>query len=600
MASSYYFKDITLLITHYNRSSSLERLLKACKDLNCTFEDIVVSDDCSQQEHIDKIYDLQKEYTFRLITAPENRGLGNNINKGQAAVNTPYTLYIQEDFVPLPAFPEHFIDAYQMMEEEPDLDFVRFYSYIRYPTLKPYKMGYSRLVYNPWSPFYYKIYYYTDHPHLRRSDFLKKFGQYTEGVSVDRSEYRMCIAFIQQGGKGLFYTQYKTLLEQKNPESEPSTTPRDRLTMSKNPIIKLVRNLYRQCRYNYDLLMLRPNYGYAIHSDAARVNIKENILTTAFKSLIDKVIGVFVKLRYPNVDMSYKRFYKVTYLCMLTQLKYIYRDYVSKGKYKTISFNGEFAPEIQFALPFAYWHYKNGTLRKTRSSKYTREFYFFSEDHEESFEVRSDEGNYNFEMPRILYSQNYNMRKWLPVPLKEKYKNEVYRFDKPLLIIANRYNMEWNEAPVSYFDIPVLDSMISKLKSKYSIVYNRPRPQNIISDDSEIYDLNEYDWLRKEHPEVILMDDLMTENKANARNFNHLQLMVYANADHFISIHGGTATLASYFGGINLILSKKGPEHHFNCYQTLYPKLSGAKIIHAKTDEELDMYIERYFSESAL
>ena len=92
------------------------------------------------------------------------------------------------------------------------------------------------------------------------------------------------------------------------------------------------------------------------------------------------------------------------------------------------------------------------------------------------------------------------------------------------------------------------------------------------------------------------METLYKENKAGANNFNHLQLMVYANASHFISTHGGTATLASYFGGINLILSKKGPEHHFNCYQKLYPKLSGAKIFHAKSDDELFIHIDNHLS----
>lgn len=155
--------------------------------------------------------------------------------------------------------------------------------------------------------------------------------------------------------------------------------------------------------------------------------------------------------------------------------------------------------------------------------------------------------------------------------------------------------MEWNDVPVSYFSIPVLATIISKLKDKYTLIYNRPGAQYIATDDSEIYDLNEFEWLQKEHPEVILMDDLYKENKASANNFNHLQLMVYANANHFISTHGGTAALASYFGGINLILSKKGPEHHFNCFHKLYSKLSGAEIYHAKTDGELIHYIDKYF-----
>jgi len=319
--------------------------------------------------------------------------------------------------------------------------------------------------------------------------------------------------------------------------------------------------------------------------------VKESIL----HKLINKPLSLYVLLRYGRLTPDVRYYYRDTYYCQLVQWKYFLRDYVFKKKYKTIAFDGEFAPELQFALPFAYWHYKNGTLKLTRSSKYTNELYFFSPNHEESFDTRTNEGNYNFEMPRILYSQNYNMRKWAQVPLKNTYKNDIYVYDKPILIIANRYNSEWGGPPVSFYSIPMLDFILSKLKHKYTVIYNRPKPKNITMDNSDIYDMNEFDWLAQEHPDVILMEDLFTENKAKANNFNHLQLMVYANADRFISIHGGTATLASYFGGINLILSTKGPEHHFNCFHKLYPKFSGATILHAKTDEEVKQYVEQYY-----
>jgi len=274
------------------------------------------------------------------------------------------------------------------------------------------------------------------------------------------------------------------------------------------------------------------------------------------------------------------------------QIKYLWQDRFSKKKYKTISFNGEFAPELQFVLPFAYWHFKNGTLKATKSSKYTSELYFFSPEHKEVFNERTTEGNYNFETPRVLYSHNYNIKKWLPVPLKEMYKNDIYIYDKPILIIANRYNMEWDGPPVSFLSIPILDYIFTSLSSRYTIIYNRPGAQQIATDNSEIYELNEIEWIRANHPNVILMADLYEENKAQVKNFNHLQLMVYANSENFISTHGGTGALASYFRGTNIILSKKGPEHFFKCFEILYPKLSGAQIFHAKTDEELKNYIE--------
>jgi len=315
-----------------------------------------------------------------------------------------------------------------------------------------------------------------------------------------------------------------------------------------------------------------------------------------FKKLLNKALGFLVRLRYGKLPVDVRYYYRDTYYCQVVQWKYIIKDYITKPKYKKTSFSGEFAPELQFALPFAYWHYKNGTLKATEASKYTKELYFFSPDHAEVFDTRTNEGNYNYEMPRILYSQNYDMNKWTPVPLQDVYKNDVYRFEKPILVVANRYNMEWDGPPISFYSVEVLEYFFSKLKDKYTIIYNRPKPQNITMDNSDIYDLDEFSWIEAEHPEVILMEDLFKENKGGANNFNHLQLMVYANAEKFVSIHGGTATLASYFGGTNLILSKRGPEHHFNCYQMLYPKFSGAQILHAKTDEAVKTFIDKYYA----
>ena len=162
MALPYHFKDVSLLITHYNRSNSLKRLLKTFNELNCSFEEIIVSDDGSLIEHLESVKELQKKYNFRLITSPKNMGLGNNINKGQAAVTCPYTLYVQEDFIPLVNFGEHFQDSLDIMHKRKDLDIIRYYSYIKYPHLKPFDQGFSEMIYKPWSLNYLKIYFYSE------------------------------------------------------------------------------------------------------------------------------------------------------------------------------------------------------------------------------------------------------------------------------------------------------------------------------------------------------------------------------------------------------------------------------------------------------
>lgn len=139
-------------------------------------------------------------------------------------------------------------------------------------------------------------------------------------------------------------------------------------------------------------------------------------------TISNKLLSLYTRLRFPNVPRELIYFYRDTYSCRLAQVKYFFKDFKLKKRYKHISFSGEFGPELQFVLPFAYWHHKNGTLSSTRSSKFTKEFYFFSENHVEEFENRTNAGNYNFEMPRILYSHDYDMTKWLAVPLKGSIK----------------------------------------------------------------------------------------------------------------------------------------------------------------------------------
>ncbi|RYE36977.1 MAG: glycosyltransferase [Sphingobacteriaceae bacterium] len=254
MPTAHHFPQVTLLITHYNRCKSLQHLLVAFQNQQCTFGDTVVSDDGSLPVNLEILKQLQTQFNFKLITSPQNKGLGNNINKGQDAVKTPYTLYIQEDFEPDASFSTHFLDAMQFLEKETELDMVRFYAYLKYPYLKTHEKGFSRMLIKPWYTNYKKIYYYSDHPHVRRSTFLQKFGRYAEGIKGDRTEYKMCVSFIKNKGKALFYNDYKALFTQINPVDEPSTMSRNSLTNSTNPFIIFIRHIYRQLRYNFDLL----------------------------------------------------------------------------------------------------------------------------------------------------------------------------------------------------------------------------------------------------------------------------------------------------------------------------------------------------------
>lgn len=243
---------VTLLITHYNRTASLERLLNAFKERNIKFSEIIVSDDGSLPENIEKLDKLRNEYDFKLLTVPKNRGLGNNINKGQKAVKTAYTLYVQEDFIPCEDYSKHLLNAQNILDSKNEIDIIRFYAYFKYPYLKPYKNEFSEMIFKIWYPGYRKFYIYSDHPHLRRSNFLEKFGEYTEGTKGDVTEYNMMMSFLKKKGKAMFHERYREIFSQENSSEEPSTMKRNFWRETENPIVTGMRHLYRHLKFNFD------------------------------------------------------------------------------------------------------------------------------------------------------------------------------------------------------------------------------------------------------------------------------------------------------------------------------------------------------------
>src|SRR6476620_1594263 len=142
------FEEVSLLITHYNRSKSLERLLQHLVSKDIKFGEIIVSDDASKEEYQHHLKQLQEKFSFKLVSTPQNKGLGNNINKGQDQVTKPFTLYIQEDFLPKPLFAKKLQVALNFMKADKEIDFVRFYAYFKYPHLKPVSDGFSEMIFN--------------------------------------------------------------------------------------------------------------------------------------------------------------------------------------------------------------------------------------------------------------------------------------------------------------------------------------------------------------------------------------------------------------------------------------------------------------------
>jgi hypothetical protein len=78
-------------------------------------------------------------------------------------------------------------------------------------------------------------------------------------------------------------------------------------------------------------------------------------------------------------------------------------------------------------------------------------------------------------------------------------------------------------------------------------------------------------------------------------SFNELQLRLYSGCQRFVSVLGGNAYLASYFGGTNIILARRGWEVDCGAYDRWFDHFSGARIVPVGSGHELLEAVEREF-----
>ena len=237
--------------------------------------------------------------------------------------------------------------------------------------------------------------------------------------------------------------------------------------------------------------------------------------------------------------------------------------------------NMEFGSEITAVIPYAYWLYKNGRLDLTRSAIGTEPFYYFSPKHVINKKPRYSGNIWTSTIPNKSVSEFTGEGEWYAPPYKAKYMNSEFVYDKPILVIANKYNVEWNRGPINYLSLQKITYILNTLGDKYTVFYNRRTP-NHLKDDQAHMDLKEHTFIRQAYPDVKFISDLEGDYNLN-------QLRVYANCEHFISVQGGNSILASYFGGTNIVYAVKGNELNGGFYNRL-SKLSGCNVIHAKED----------------
>ncbi len=252
------------------------------------------------------------------------------------------------------------------------------------------------------------------------------------------------------------------------------------------------------------------------------------------------------------------------------------------------SHNTELGYELIATVPYAYYLHTIGELEGTVSGTGSEPFYFFSPHHQIDPTPRdfAHTAAASKEIPNMwIHKPNLNKEQWIPPPYKEHYAPLAVRFDKPTVVIYNRFNVEWSRPPINYFDLPVLRSMFKMLSKKYTVVYFNVRGEESLEDNAHSMDLGDYEMIRSEFPQVRVIHDIVEDTDLS---YNECQLRIFAGCERFVTMNGAPSILASHFGGENIIYTKECRElgSAVNSFYNWYPDFGGSaiKVVHTYQD----------------
>lgn len=205
----------------------------------------------------------------------------------------------------------------------------------------------------------------------------------------------------------------------------------------------------------------------------------------------------------------------------------------------------EFTWDIVRGLPKANYYYSNNIQCKIACKPGLKDIYSrYSNNIDEVgiFDPINDTSTYLHTAP------SFTTQEWLPPNLKELYTTDLFKFDKPVIVIQNKFTLEWGGGPYNYFGIQDLEKILNLFYSDFTVVYFRPNgnESGYYKDENDVLTLYDYSFLSTNYPEVVLFDNLLKQYPEYS--YNTLQFMLSAMSDKFITVSGGNACVSSYFG----------------------------------------------------
>lgn len=182
----------------------------------------------------------------------------------------------------------------------------------------------------------------------------------------------------------------------------------------------------------------------------------------------------------------------------------------------------------------------------------------------------------------------------MPPPYKTVYHDGRFRWPREPCIVCNKFSDEqylWYRGPANFIDTETLLAIIARLRTRYQVIYVRPRAADIVNDHQTIHEIGDIEAVARTYPEVRTVQQLHAEHPE--LGFNELQLRLFAGCDRFVSVLGGSSYLASYFGGTNVVFARRGWEVACGAYERWFDRFSAARVVRASSPRELLQTVER-------
>lgn len=262
----------------------------------------------------------------------------------------------------------------------------------------------------------------------------------------------------------------------------------------------------------------------------------------------------------------------------------------------------EFGSEVIIVIPYVNYLFEQGVDVTVRGCKGMSCFYHFLPEGK----YREEYVRRGWTTPKVplrgIHWKKLDKSQWKMPDYKSYYKKYELPFereDKPIVMIHNKYNEEWGRPPVNFLSLDTLDTLFTILKDKYTIVYNRPRPKNIVNDHNIHWsrksdDLGDYKLIEDIHTHVIDLQRVC-DFPEDPGDYNKYQMIVGAHTDKHISVQGGNSILASLFGGVNVVYAVRGHELENNSFRGWYHEFSGCETLdYKKYDDMISCVVERF------